>query len=86
MAHPYAKHAADKVGRARAKNYQSGGSVPGPTAWVGKVKLRDAMGGKPPWSSFKSQRETQSADDEMRGQMFRSQAISDIVPRGKKED
>ena len=27
MAHPYAKHAADKVGKARARSYQSGGMV-----------------------------------------------------------
>lgn len=32
MAHPYAKHAADKVGHRRAEKYQSGGSVR-PSNW-----------------------------------------------------
>lgn len=61
--------------------YEDGGEVTPVRRWVGKVKLRDAMGGKPPWTSVKSQRDSNSANDEMRGQMQRAQDHADAVPR-----
>lgn len=50
--------------------------------WLGKIKLRDAMGGQAPWTSWKSQRNPQEAQGEMRGQMESSKEISNAVPRG----
>jgi len=75
-------------GRAYAKGgavkRADGGDVSELSRWVGKVKLRDKMGGKPPWTALKTQRDPISAQDEMRGQMQRSQDISDAVPRRAK--
>ena len=91
--HPYAKHAADKVGKARAKQYQSGGKVreslplgASPEATrrenyeTGVTKLKEGMFGFPIKSNsvLDQMRKTTSA--------LRSYDISNAVPRGRKED
>jgi hypothetical protein len=63
------------------KKRADGGEVGWKERFVGRGKLRDEMGGKPPPMGFDFTRSKTQAEDTMRGQMQRAEDVSDAVPR-----